>query len=49
VSPGFASRGFRFNRIYKIRMLGVVSKDCVTVVSELSLCCVCMAAKHGVA
>jgi hypothetical protein len=39
VNPGgFTTGGFRFNMIYKIRILVVASSDCVTVVSELSLC-----------
>ena len=37
---GFATGGFRFNKAYKIRILVVAPRDGVTIISELSLCCV---------
>jgi hypothetical protein len=37
---GFATRGFRFNKAYKIRILIATPSNWVTVASDLSLCCV---------
>jgi hypothetical protein len=37
---GFATGGFRFNKAYKIRILVVAPRDGVTIISEVSLCCV---------
>ena len=31
---------FRFNKVYTIRILVAIPSDCITVISELSLCCV---------
>ena len=38
--PGCATRGFRFNKAYKIRVLVVVPRDGVIIVSKRSLHCV---------
>jgi hypothetical protein len=37
---GFTRGGFGLNKAYKIRILAVVPNEWVTIVSELSLCCV---------
>jgi hypothetical protein len=39
--------GFRFNKAYKIRILAVPSGG-VTIVSEVSLCCVFLYTSHGI-
>jgi hypothetical protein len=38
--PGFATGGLKFNMACKIKILDVEPSDCVTIVSELSLCVV---------
>jgi hypothetical protein len=37
---GFITGGLRFNKAYEIRILVVAPNDWITVISELSLCCV---------
>ena len=39
MSPDFKG-GFRFNKVYKIRILVAAPSNQFTVLSELSLCCV---------